>query len=238
MTRLMEWPLGWYKFASGSFTLTSKNLLSQNPFTQRLSVSGPTAQFFQVKVQLSDQDEAVWMSMEGFFAEAGGSAGIIRLADFSRLTPQYNRAFYGVRTGWTDGTFWSDGSGWQDGRLPAFVTVAEAAPKGATSVVVTGLPVSTARVLRRGDDVEFRRNGQYDETPSLHRIIRDAPTDASGRTRIEFRPGLRKGVALGDMVVLDYPMGNFRLTDDNQAVVERTPPNFGDLGFQLIEALI
>lgn len=235
---IMEWPRGWYQFASGSFTLTSKNLLSQNPFTQRLSVAGPTSQFFQVKVQLGTQDEDVWMGMEGFFAEAGGSKGIIRLADFSRLTPQFNRELSSVRTGWTDGTFWSDGSGWQNGSLPTFITVAEAASKGATSVVVTGLPISTARVLRRGDDVEFRRNGIPDETPSLHRIIRDAPTDASGRTLIEFRPGLRKGVALGDMVVLDYPMGNFRLTDDNQAVVERTPPNFGDLGFQLIEALI
>lgn len=237
MPRLMEWPQAWYQFASGSFTLTSKNLLSQNPFTQRLSVSGPTSQFFQVKVQISDRDESVWMGMEGFFAEAGGSAGIIRISDFSRLTPQFNRDVSG-RSPWSDGTFWADGTGWQNGRLPAFITVAEAAPKGATSVVVTGLPLSTARVLRRGDDVEFRRNGIPDETPSLHRIIRDAPTDALGRTRIEFRPGLRKAVALGDMVVLDYPMGNFRLTDDSQAVVERTPPNFGDLGFQLIEALI
>lgn len=237
MTRLMEWQRDWYRFASGSFTLTSKNLMSQNPFTQRLSVAGPMSQLFQVKVKLDTQNEEVWLAMEGFFAEAGGSLGIIRLSDFSRLQPQYSKELSAL-SGWSGGQFWSDGQGWQTGRLPPFVTVAEAAAKGATSVIIKGLPVSTPRVMRRGDDVEFRRNGIADETPSLHRVIRDAPTNADGWTRIEFRPGLRKGLSAGDMVVLDYPMGNFRLIDDSQAVVERTPPNFGDLEFQLIEALI
>ena len=40
-----------------------------------------------------------------------------------------------------------------------------------TSIEVMGFTefASTSRVLRRGDDIEIRRNGLYDETPSLHR---------------------------------------------------------------------
>lgn len=238
MTRLMEWPRAWYTVASGNFWLSSKNLVYQNPFTGRIGVSGPQSQLFQAKIQLSTQSREAWMEMEGFFAEVGGMAGIIRIADFARLEPQYNADVIGGRTAWSDGTFWTDGSGWVSGMLPPYIVTADAADKGETSVVVTGLPASTQRVLRRGDDVEFRRNGAYDETPSLHRIIRDAPTNSSGETRIEFRPSLRKALAAGDQVVLDYPMGNFRLVDDSQAVVDRTPPFFGDLAFQLIEALI
>lgn len=235
--RLMEWPRAWYQVASGSFALTSKNLIAQNPFTQRISVSGPISQYFIAKLQLTPQGPEHWLAMEGFFAEAGGVAGTIRMSDFARLTPQFNLEIAGVSP-WSDGTFWTDGTGWQNGKLPTFISVAEPAGKGATSVIVQGLPASTARVLRRGDDVEFRRNGVADETPSLHRIVRDAATNADGKCRIEFRPGLRKGVALSDMVVLDYPMGNFRLVDDSQAIVSRTPPYFGDLSFQLIEALV
>lgn len=238
MSRLMEWPRAWYRVASGNFFLSSTNLVAQNPFTKRLSVSGPTSQLFQAKIDLAVQPHEAWLGMEGFFAEAGGSKSIIRMCDFGRLTPQVNFEAEGIVTPWSDGTFWTDGTGWVNGRLPPKVVVAERAAKGQTSVVIGGLPASTPRVLRRGDDVEFRRNGVADETPSLHRIIRDAPTNAAGRTRIEFRPALRKGVDIGDMVVLDYPMGNFRLIDDNQGVVDRSLPNLGTLSFQLIEALI
>lgn len=246
MARLMEWPRGWYQMAGGSFWLSSKNLVAQNPFTQRLSVSGPISQFFQAKIQMSTQPDLPdgehpgWLEIEGFFAEAGGSKGIIRIADFGRRTPQFNREVLGGgRTAWSDGTFWSAlPAGWITGTLPPYITTAAAADKGATSVVVKGLPASTARVLRRGDDIEFRANGIPDETPRLHRIIRDMPTNADGEGRVEFRPALRKGLNLGDMAVLDYPMGNFRLIDDNQGIVDRTPPFFGELSFSLIEALI
>lgn len=40
------------------------------------------------------------------------------------------------------------------------------------------------------------------------------------------------------MIVLTDPMSVFRLADDNQGVVTRTPPHFGDVGIKLVEAII
>lgn len=243
----MEWPRAWHaEVATGSFTLSSKNLVSQNPFTRRLSVSGPINQLFMVKLQLTTQVYETWIEMEGFLAEAAGTAAIIRMADFGRLAPRWNKINRGTVSYWTDGgspaveSTWSDGSGWVAGLLPPYLHVYEDAPKGATSIVIAGLEAfaSTASVLFRGDDFEIRRNGQYDETPSLHRIIRPMNANANGRGRVEFRPGLRKGVMAGDQIVLSYPMGNFRLASDEQGVIERFAPDFGTASFELIEALI
>ena len=103
---------------------------------------------------------------------------------------------------WSDDTFFDDGTGWRSGPLPSTVDLYEGAAARATSVVIEGLPANTARCLRRGDLFEIRRNGVADYTPSLHRVIRDCPTDATGKTRVDFVPPLRKGVAAHDMIVL------------------------------------
>lgn len=236
--RIIELPRDWYRFASCNFYLSSINLNSVAPATGRRSVSGPNSQLWRAQLTMTTQDRDVWMAIEGMFAELAGSSGLLRMADPSRRAPQWDLDIAAGREAFSDGSFFTDGTGFSEGTLSPNIFAVEAADRGDTSMVVGGLPESSSRVLRRGDHFEVRRNGMADETPSLHIVVRNAPTDADGQTRLEFRPALRKGVAMGDQIALRYPSTVFRLADDAQGIVERTPPNFGALGFGLIEALV
>lgn len=238
MTDIYNWPRAWDDVASGSFWLASRNQSSQSSWSGRVNVFGPHSQLWQCQVQLNQQFDEVNFEISSFFSLVGGPKGLIRMGHIARPRPQYDVEQDETQEPWSDDTFFDDGTGWLDGALPASIYCASAQARGDTSVIVGGLPVSTARVLRRGDLVEFKRNGIADETPSLHEIVKDAPTDSSGETRIEFRPALRKGVAIGDQVSLRYPTTVFRLADDNQGQINYTPPIIGSVGFSLIEAII
>jgi hypothetical protein len=235
---ILTFPQDWYRVASGSFHLVSRNFMSTSPWTGRRGASGPNSQLWSVKITLAPQEHHRWMAMEGFFAELGGQSGRLWLSDFAKLRPQYDLDVSGVVVPWDDASYFDDGSGWVSGYLPPVIHVAEAAALGLTHLVVGGLPEDIVRVLRRGDLFEIRRDGVADGTPSLHMLVRDAHSNADGEAGLTFRPGLRKGVAAGDMVVLRRPQGIFRLVGDDQAEVTRTPPLIGELGFELIEALI
>lgn len=235
---IQSWPLPWYRFASGRFHITSGSQVSQNPWAGRQNVYGPHRQLWRCELQMVPLDEFEWEPVSAFFSEAGGQSGLIRISDPRRRKPQYNREATLAQQAWSDGTFFSDGTGWINGGVPATFHIAEAATRGATYVVVGGLPASVSRLLRRGDLIEIRRNGIADHVPSLHEIIRDASTDADGKSGLMIRPGLRKGVMAGDQVVSDTPTGVFRCIDDEQGVMDVTPPSIGRTGFTLIEAII
>jgi len=237
MTRIITWPQQWHRATTGSFPLRPKNLVSTSPWTGGVSAT-PIMQMWRTKLTLPTMAREKWMQMDALFAELGGPSGYLRIADFARIRPQWDYEVVGTPESWSDDTWDTDGTGFESGTLPPFVWTVAAAAQRETSVVIGGLPASQPRVLRRGDHVEFRRNGIYDEVPSLHMVIRDAPTDAFGRTRIEFRPTLRKALAAGDQVVLRYPMGVFRLVNDDQGEIERSGVEFGNVGFELVEALV
>lgn len=179
-----------------------------------------------------------WEPVSAFFSEVGGQAGRIRIADPRRRRPQYNREATFAQSPWSDDTFFSDGTGWVDGGVPVTFHIDRFAARGATYVVVGGLPASVQRLLRRGDLIEIRRGGIADGVPSLHEIVRDAPTDADGKAGLMIRPGLRKAVMAGDQVVSDTPTGVFRCVDDEQGVVDAGADLIGRTGFTLIEAII
>lgn len=238
MPSIIQFPTDWYRFSSGSFFLSTINFKSVSPWTGRQSISGPNSQLWQAEVTFSIQTRDQWMPLEGMLAQLAGQSGLLRFGDFAKRIPQRDMESDTQSEAWSDSTFFSDGSGWVSGLLPPFIWASEIAARGATSIVVSGLPVSEPRVLRRGDNFEHRPNGIPDATPRFHMVTRDAPTDANGKTRLEFLPPLRGGVAAGDMIVLTDPMSVFRLADDNQGVVTRTPPHFGDVGIKLVEAII
>lgn len=183
-------------------------------------------------------EDADWMAVSAFFSEAGGQSGLIRISDPRRRKPQYNRASHFTQQPWSDDTFFSDHTGWIEGGVPSAFHVTQFAARGATHVVVGGLSPSVPRLLRRGDLIEIRRGGIADHVPSLHEIVRDAPTDANGETGLSIRPGLRKAVMAGDQVVSEDPTGVFRCIDDDQGIIDVTPPSIGRTGFTLIEAII
>lgn len=235
---ILTYPCEWYKFASNSFHLVSRNFMSTSPWTGRRGASGPMSQLWSVKITLTTQRQMDWKQIEAFFAELGGQSGRLWMFDWQKMRPQRDLETAGVVSPWDDDSLFDDGSGWTNGFLPAAIHVVNGAARGETSFVAGGLPEDVTRALRRGDNFEIRRNGVADGVPSLHMLVRDIHSNANGEALLTFRPSLRKDIAPGDMIVLRRPQGVFRLASDDQGGVERHIPNHGDLGFELIEAII
>lgn len=91
---------------------------------------------------------------------------------------------------------------------------------------VKGLPVSTSGLLLAGDFVEI--NGE------LKQVTASLDSDAAGLGVLKFRPGLWVSPADNDPIIVNNPMGRFRLASD-----PRITENFGlytDVELDLIEA--
>lgn len=239
MTMIYEWPLDWYKATAATFYLQSRSQSSSRPWLGGKSVYGPHAQIWVCKMTISEQEwDGRGQAMSAFFSRLDGQAGLMRIGHVARLIPQWDRVTATTVQPWSDGTFFDDGTGWESGTLPPLVHVAEAASRGARYIVVGGLPVSSSRVLRRGDLFEIRPNGVASESPNLYEVQFDAPTNSSGATGIEIRPALRQSIAAGDTIVLRNPTSVFRVVDDDQGAVEVTPPMRSNFGFTLVEAIV
>lgn len=237
---IWEWPDDWYQYiVSSSFNLKKISLAAPHRWTGSVSVSGPIAHAWTAKLTLAPM---LWdtqgQAVAAFFDRLDGQAGYLRIGDAMRRVPLRDRLLTASSEAWSDSTYFSDSSGWVSGLLSPTVYVASAATKGATTLVIAGLPVSTASVLRPGDLIELRPSGIATDTPNLYTVIRDAPTDASGATGLEIRPPLRQSFMAGDMVVLTNPTSVFMLADDDQGASEITGSQISSTGFSLIEKII
>lgn len=238
MPEIIAWPTAWYGVVSSRFYLSSGSQSSMSPWSGRRSIYGPHRQLWRCELQLPASTADRWKPISAFFSEAAGQASLIRIGDSMRTRPRYNLENTLSEQAFSDGTFFDDGTGWLEGGVPSTLHVVTAAARGSTILHVGGLAASQSRLLRRGDLIEPRRDGIADDTPSLHEVLRDAPTDANGETLLKIAPGLRKGVAAGDMVVLDYATTVFRCVDDEQGIVQRDMADIGQAGFSLIENII
>lgn len=235
---IIDWPREWWQPRTAQFYLAPRSQSSKSPWTMTSNIYGPHVQYWCAKLSFPPLKDAEAAAREAALESLGGQAGLLRIGYWQRRMPLYDASVMATRENFGDGTGFSDGAGFASGFLPASIYCVAPAPRGAHSVVVGGLPSSIARVMRRGDFIEFQRGGSYDATPSLHRVTRDASADALGKTRLEIVPPLRKGVAPGDKVSLQYPASVFRLAGDDEGVVDRDENAFGTLGFSLVEALI
>lgn len=236
---IWQWPLEWLTASSARFNLRSFSQSTTSPWSQSRSVYGPHAQMWVCEMTMTPRvDTNVWRAMAGLLTQVGGVSGLLRVADVTRLRPQRDLEADLTVEAFSDGTFFDDGTGWTSGYLPEIVFLAEASARGADSAVIGGLPISSSRVLRRGDLFEIRPAGVYGTTPHLYMVMFDCPTDANGKTRAYFRPGLRSAVAAGDAVVLKNPQSVFRLADDEQGFLNITPPYVANFGFKLVEAVV
>ncbi len=236
---VLIWPENWYRFASSSFTLRSVNFAAAHTWTGGRSVNGPFAQLWMADFVMASQ---AWddrgQEIAAFFSRLAGQAGKFRIADPLRRRPLRDRRLAPTSETFSDATQFSDGTGFVSGYLPDFVTLDLAAVKSATSIVLRGLPASEPAVLRRGDLIELRPSGVPSETPNLYEVQFNAPTDASGKTRVGLAPSLRQGFAAGDMAVLRDPTSVFRVKDDEQGRAERDVASIAAIGFSVIEAIV
>lgn len=237
MTEIYTYPVEWYQFTQISFQLRSSSQVSARPWAGGNSIYGPHVQLFMPKLTVTTQDVDTWPAMDAFFSRLGGQAGLLRIGDVSRLTPQYNRSLAASVSLFSDGTSFTDGTGFVSGLLPSTCFIGAAASRGDKYAVISGLPASISRAMRRGDLFEVRPNGIASVCPNLYQVMVDGSTDTSGNVGVEIRPGLRMDLADGDMVVLNTPTSVFHLIDDSQAEMTITPPLLSDFGFSLIEAI-
>lgn len=238
MPDIITFPTTWYGAVTSRFYLSSASQRSLSPWSGKRSVYGPHRQIWRAEVQLPPKRPELWRPLTAFFSEAAGERGLVRIGDMHRTKPLYNLLEELGTDPWSDATFFDDGTGWLDAPLPSTIHVVVGATRGERALHMGGLPASIDRTLRRGDLFEIRRDGIADETPSLHEVIRDAPTDSGGESLVEFTPALRKDVAAGDMIVLEYPTSVFRCLDDDQGIFDRDAAHHGSAGFILIEDMI
>lgn len=226
------------RFTSISFSLNHITSASPMSYLGATAATKPFAQFWSAKLTLTQmQWDDGGQEAAAFFERLAGRGGVLRMGDPMRRIPLRDRLIMADKEQFSDGTWFSDASGFVDGLLPDFVTLDQAASKGATYIVLRGLPASETKLLRRGDLIEIRPNGIPVEGPSLHSVHSIGNSDASGKSGIEISPPLRRGFAAGDMVVLKNATSVFHVTDDQQGMPEVSIPSMTAIGFNLIEAL-
>lgn len=109
---------------------------------------------------------------------------------------------------------------------------ADGAGQSGQALHVRGLPVSTEWLLRHGDYIQVGSGS----AARLHRVIWDMHSDAAGKGAIEIWPPLRSAPADGATVIIDNPVGRFRLANNNNAITW-TSPQRGSIRFAVMEAL-
>ena len=238
MSTVYEFPSQWYRFATAKFRLQARSQMSPRPWIGGKSIYGPHAQIWLAELSMTPVTDPDRQQIAAFFSRLDGQAGLLRIADPSRLRPWYDRSIISpAETTWTDGTKWSDGTFWSSDFLPPSIYVATAASKGDNYMVLGGLPASLSGALMHGDLLQINPDGIAGSVPNLYETSIGGATDASGKIGVEIRPRLRQNLAVGDQVALRFPSSVFRLVDDDQGVFEVTPPVFGDMSFSLVEAM-
>lgn len=228
-------PASRIKGVQGRFRLRPASLSSAQPFSGTRSVYGPIQALWAFDVSTAKMARRDWQWFSARFARAGGTAGLVRTGDPWRRRPLFDTLVDQTRTGFTDGTEFDDDTGFVDGYLPPFGIVDDAEVAGATSLIIAGLTPSLQPALYAGDLFEIRPAGTPADHGHLYEIVNDAPTNAGGKTRVNFRPELYRGVIHGDQVVLRDAMTVFRPLTDQEGVVERMIVDIGATGFSLIE---
>lgn len=232
--KIESWPS---EIASGttSFQLVPFNLFSTATFDNEINPGGTVDQRFVAKMTFPPKTTLVWREASGIISRLRGIYGRVRMYDPLRRIPAYNIRVMSEQHGFSDGTNWSDDTGWLEGFLPPLVSIVDPAKRGDRSIVVQGYPASEDKVHSPGDLFEIRPNGVAASHGHCYEVVRYSNSDADGKTRIEFEPGLRANVASGDQVVLRDPTTVFRLASDQEGEITRSIAHYGEFGLSLIE---
>lgn len=219
-----------------SFRLRATTLSSVGMFDGETNAS-LVIQRWITQLNFPPMAEVDWLDWEGLIDSLGGMAGRMRLTDPQSREPRYNRITSPSMETFSDGSTFTDGSGFSSGLLPDTCSFDVAADRGAVNAILRGLPPSVMAALVRGDKFEHRPAGVPAHFGLLYRVVRQANTDAAGKSGIEFVPPLRANIAAGDMCVLKNPTTVMRLASDNEGEIEVDAARHGRFGLSLVEVL-
>jgi len=236
MAIIWDLPREFAYMAEGTCNLQRRSLMSSNPFNAYRRVVGPIDERWVINMTMPTLNDDDWRSFEGFLSLLDGMANYVRMPDPACKYP------FGEATGsnpnndptgagkslyaFSDATTWDDGTKWYDSSPSIAIKVA--AVKGSETIHVSGLKVSQTTALKRNDKMEIGG--------LLYQVVsKIVPSDASGEALLTIRPRLRAAVAVDQKVIIYYPTSVFQLISENEGVVEREAPHFGQVGWTLIE---
>lgn len=223
----------WAKVREGSFSLTPFPVSSSSSF--RPSVprrSGSRESLWRCELTTPPRDRATVIEMEAWFARMAHRQWTFLAHDEFRRFP-LGVGGGAVESGGTEILFEDDG-GNADSLCTDFALtegsgtglVAEAAARGATTLLVKGLPAALAgqAALRAGDHFSTGLPGEE----NLHIAVADAVIDAAGKCRVEFVAPLWKRALPGDTVRFVRPTARFVMVDEQSGQIVRSVGQYAE----------
>lgn len=193
-----------------SINLRAKNVVSvsQSPFTLKEQVVSHSGQRWEAEVSLPPMKRAAAEEWISFLISLKGQHGRFLLGDPSATSPR--------------------GSAAQTAGTP----LVNGASELGDTVNIDGLPVSTTGYLLAGDYIQIGSAS----AATLHKVLTDTDTDASGQAELDIYPSLRASPANDTAITLSSPKGVFRLatSDTNWSINEAVTYGISFAAFEAI----
>jgi len=158
--------------------------ISESPFTYKQQVVQHQGQRWEASVSIPAVRKDLMEPWIAFLLKLKGVYGTFLLGDPNMATPQGSAAS-------TPGTPLLDG----------------ALSIGDSEITIDGLPLSATGYLKAGDYIQLGSGS----TATLHKVLDDVDSDATGEATFEVWPDVRRAVANDEAVVVSNAKGRFRL---------------------------
>jgi hypothetical protein len=193
-----------------SINLRARNVvgISQSPFTLKQQVIAHSGQQWEAEITLPPMTRAEGEEWVAFLVKLKGQQGTFLLGDPSGATPRGSAAS-------TPGTPLVNGADQTGG-----------------SLTIDGAPASASGYLKAGDYIQLGTSS----SATLHKVLNDVTTNASGEAGIDIYPSIRTAPADDAAVTVSDAKGVFRLASNetNWSINEVT--HFG-ITFAAVEAI-
>jgi hypothetical protein len=193
-----------------SINLRARNVvgISQSPFTLKQQVIAHSGQQWEADISLPPMTRDEGEDWVSFLVKLKGQQGTFLLGDPSGATPRGSAAT-------TAGTPVVNGAG-QTG----------------SSLTIDGLPVSVSGYLKAGDYIQLGTAS----SSTLHKVLNDVTTSASGEASFDIYPSIRTAPADGSSVTVSNAKGVFRLSSNETSWSISEVELFG-ISFSAVEAI-
>jgi hypothetical protein len=193
-----------------SINLRARNVvgISQSPFTLKQQVIAHSGQQWEADISLPPMTRDEGEDWVSFLVKLKGQQGTFLLGDPSGATPRGSAAT-------TAGTPVVNGAG-QTG----------------SSLTIDGLPVSVSGYLKAGDYIQLGTAS----SSTLHKVLNDVTTSASGEASLDIYPSIRTAPADGSSVTVSNAKGVFRLSSNETSWSISEVELFG-ISFSAVEAI-
>lgn len=223
-----------------NITLSANNAvaISQSPFTFQQQIVQHPGQRWTASVSIPPVRRDLAEPWNAFLLALNGPVGTFLLGDPNAKSA---RGLIGDGNDFflADGT-WTEAGIWKDSVLYSFegddffanLKVNGEQTTGTTSLNVDGVEPSSTGVFLAGDYIQLGAGA----TATLHKVLQDANSNASGQMTLEIWPATRRTVADNETVTYTNTVGRFRLSGNQQSFSINDASIYG-ISFDCVEAI-